>query len=421
MAHLETTVHWMNNVQTLWNDYGIRLFAEVGPGDILSNLIADTLPQPLCLQTCLPTVESHTYRTALAQFFVHGHLRALGEPRFVSLPASRKAPASQGHPVEERSSRALDRPPATPDGQAGPALAEAPERQDHLEAIIRIIMDATGFDRDEIQPDMDLKRNLSIRSSRMPIIMDAAERYFGITIELEDFIHVRTVRDIAQRISAIVARQEGAGERPAKVADPGAAPAGIPEPSADEVPLNRLVSNLTPLEPTAPINAPASQGHAPVGERSFRALDRPPATPDGQAAPALTETPERQDHLEAIIRIIMDATGFDRDEIQPDMDLKRNLSIRSSRMPIIMDAAERYFGITIELEDFIHVRTVRDIAQRISAIVARQEGAGERPAKAADPGAVPAGIPEPSADEAPLKRLVFNLAPLEPTASMPRN
>src|ERR1039458_10715051 len=96
-------------------------------------------------------------------------------------------------------------------------------------------MDATGFDRDEIQPDMDLKRNLSIRSSRLPIIMDAAERYFGITIELEDFIQVRTVRDIAQRISAIVARQKGAGERPAaKVADPGAAPARIPEPSADE-------------------------------------------------------------------------------------------------------------------------------------------------------------------------------------------
>jgi NAD(P)-dependent dehydrogenase (short-subunit alcohol dehydrogenase family)/acyl carrier protein len=116
----------------------------------------------------------------------------------------------------------------------------------------------------------------------------------------------------------------------------------------------------------------------------------------------------------------MDATGFNRDEIELDMDLRRDLSIRSSRLPIIMDAAERHFGITIEPEDFIHVRTVRDIAQRISAIVARQEGAGGLPAaKAADPGAAPAGIPEPSADEAPLKRLVFNLVPVESTASMP--
>ena len=83
----------------------------------------------------------------------------------------------------------------------------------------------------------------------------------------------------------------------------------------------------------------------------------------------------------------MDATGFNRDEIEPDMDLRRDLSIRSSRLPIIMDAAERQFGITIELEDFIHVRTVQDIAQRISEIVARQEGAGLGPvAPAVGPG-----------------------------------
>ena len=225
MAHLESTVHWMNNVQTLWNDYGVRLFVEVGPGDILSNLIADTLHERLCLQTCLPTAESHTYQTALAQLFVHGHLQVRGEPRFVSLPAFRKAPESHRHaPAGERSSRP-HRPLAAPDGRAAPAFAEGPERQDHLEAIIRIIMDATGFNRDEIQLDMDLRRDLSIRSSRLPVIMDAAERHFGITIELEDFIHVRTVRDIGQRISAIVARQEGVGERPAaKAADPGAAP-----------------------------------------------------------------------------------------------------------------------------------------------------------------------------------------------------
>ena len=95
MAHLESPVHWINNVQTLWNDYGVRLFVEVGPGDILSSLIMDTLPEPACIQTCLPTAESHDVQTALAQLFVHGHLKVQGEPRFVSLPASRKAPASR--------------------------------------------------------------------------------------------------------------------------------------------------------------------------------------------------------------------------------------------------------------------------------------------------------------------------------------
>ena len=116
----------------------------------------------------------------------------------------------------------------------------------------------------------------------------------------------------------------------------------------------------------------------------------------------------------------MDATGFNRDEIQPDMDLRRDLSIRSSRLPIIMDAAERHFGITIELEDFIHVRTVRDIAQKISEIVARKEGASLPPAtKAAEPGLVQDETPKPLQDEASLKRLVFKSVPMELSASAP--
>ena len=294
MAHLESTVHWMNNVQTLWNDYGVRLFVEVGPGDILSNLIADTLPESACIQTCLPSAEGLTCKTALAQLFVQGHLKVEGEPRFVSLSAFRKTPESHRiapapalrpsepgfagtNPVEriiqreinrfvmenfgrflkpnileairqeldptfqegdlssviksmlvgsgppegqkqvspgKPASPTLDSTPAIP-GQASPAPGEAPEGQDLMERLIRIIMDATGFNRDEIQPDMDLRRDLSIRSSRLPIIMDAAERQFGITIELEDFIDVRTVKDIAQRISKIIARQGGTSLQPA--------------------------------------------------------------------------------------------------------------------------------------------------------------------------------------------------------------
>jgi malonyl CoA-acyl carrier protein transacylase len=234
MAHLESTVHWKNNVQTLWDDYGIRLFAEVGPGDILSNLIADTLPDSICIQTCMPPAECRTYKTALAQLFVQGHLKVRREPRVVFLSVFRKAPASG---------------PNIPDGQASPALAETPERQDQLEALIQIIMDATGFNRDEIQPDMDLRRDLSIRSSRLPIIMDAAERHFGITIELEDFIHVRTVRDIARKISEIVARKKGPSLPPAaKAVETGLAQDETLKPLQDEASLKRLVFKSVPME-----------------------------------------------------------------------------------------------------------------------------------------------------------------------------
>jgi NAD(P)-dependent dehydrogenase (short-subunit alcohol dehydrogenase family)/acyl carrier protein len=332
----------MNNVQTLWNDYGVRLFVEVGPGETLSNLIADTLPESACIQTCLPSAEGLTYKTALAQLFVQGHLKVEGEPRFVSLSAFRKTPESHriapapalrpselgpvgSNPVERIIQREINRfvietfgrflkpnileairqeldptfqegdlssviksmlvgsgPPegqkqvspgkpaslphdSTPAilGQASPALGEAPEGQDLMERLIRIIMDATGFNRDEIQPDMDLRRDLSIRSSRLPIIMDAAERQFGITIELEDFINVRTVKDIAQRISKIIARQGGPSLQPATMAvDPDPVRDDILKSSEDGASLKRLVFNHATVELAASIPMELSPGES---------------------------------------------------------------------------------------------------------------------------------------------------------------
>lgn len=248
MAHLESTVHWMNNVRTLWNDYGVRLFVEVGPGDILSSLINDTLPDSSCIQTCIPSSEGFTYKTALAQLFVQGHLKVEGEPEVVSLPAFSKTPASGRN---------------TPNGQASPAPGEATEGQDIMERLIQIIMDATGFNREEIQPDMDLRRDLSIRSSRLPIIMDAAERHFGITIELEDFIHVRTVREIAQKITDIVNTKEDTSLTPAaNAAEPGVVQDETLKPLQDEASLKRLVFKSVPVELSASAPIKLSQGDA---------------------------------------------------------------------------------------------------------------------------------------------------------------
>jgi len=248
MAHLVSTVHWMNNVQTLRNDHGVRLFVEVGPGEVLSDLIADTLPEAACIQTCLPSEEGLTCKTALAQLFVQGHLKVEGEPRFVSLSAFRKTHASDRNPLN---------------GQAFPVITETSGHQDHVEALIQIIMDATGFNRDEIQPDMDLRRDLSIRSSRLPVIMDAAERQFGITIEMEDFIKVCTVKDIAQKISEIVAKKEGVSlPQSTKAVDAEPVRDDILKPSEDGASLKRLVFNHAMVGLTASIPMELSPGES---------------------------------------------------------------------------------------------------------------------------------------------------------------
>ena len=266
MAHLESPVHWMNNVQTLWNDLGIRLFMEVGPGDILSDLIADTLPESACIQTCIPPAESITYTTALAQLFVQGHLKVQGEPRWVSLPASGKPPESQviapAPTLRPSESAPLDPAPAIM-GKASSAIDEAPVNQKLMERLIRIIMDATGFERSEIKPEMDLRKDLSVRSSRLPIIMDAAERQFGITIELEEFMDARTVKDIAQRISGVIARQPGGSLPPVtKPVDPGSVQDEMLKPPEDEESVKRLVFSRVPLELPASIPMKLSPGES---------------------------------------------------------------------------------------------------------------------------------------------------------------
>src|SRR4030042_5997336 len=43
---------------------------------------------------------------------------------------------------------------------ASPVLDEAPGHQDQMETLIHLIMDATGFNRGEIDPDMDVRRDL---------------------------------------------------------------------------------------------------------------------------------------------------------------------------------------------------------------------------------------------------------------------
>ena len=272
MAHLESPVHWMQNVKTLWDDFGIRLFVEIGPKDTLCNLVGETLEQALCVPTCMPEGEAHIYRAGLAHLFALGHLeqddvplletadqRRVSSPPFeipARTPSDNRVAAivqreinafileSFGKHIkpqiveavrreldsdftQERLDRILaDSPAPLPQSEslqrsAPPASQPHPEADtatlpaepippedreavvDYLEKVIEIIMNATGYERDEIEPDMDIRKDLAIRSSRLPVIMDDVERQFKITVNVEDFVGLRTVREIANCIEGL--------------------------------------------------------------------------------------------------------------------------------------------------------------------------------------------------------------------------
>ena len=330
MAHLESPVHWLQNVGTLWNDFGVRVFVEVGPKDTLCNLVTETVPEAMTMPTCDPEGESRTFRDAAARLYALGYLPAVKPAATVDLspapaivpPARPAAPAaaagaaaivqreinsfilgSFGKYLKPAILEALRREvdpafseaelvqllgdslpaPSTPT-LAAPLRAAAPASLpslapaapaatkaapagpvspgDYLERIIQIIMDATGYERDEIEPDMDLRQDLAIRSSRLPVIMDAAEREFGITIKIEDFLGVRTVQDLADRLSEVVARD---GAAPVAVAgEPARGPIAPPrEPVTGEAPQPEAPTDLEPCKRMvfrpAPLPATASR------------------------------------------------------------------------------------------------------------------------------------------------------------------
>jgi acyl transferase domain-containing protein/NAD(P)-dependent dehydrogenase (short-subunit alcohol dehydrogenase family)/acyl carrier protein len=340
MAHLESPVHWMQNLKTLHDDFDVGLFVEIGPRDTLCSLVGETLGQALCFPTCMPEGEADAYRAGAAQLYALGHLKQDGLPlgkaadrrSTVSPPSGTRAPSYSEEEVAaivrreintlvrksfheiirqhvlESVRRELDpgftrerldrifaavpmplalaespqgsEPPApistpkpdkaprpsapVPQGAAEKAEKETAEKiglegVDCLEQVIRIIMNATGYDRDEIEPEMDIRRDLAIRSSRLPVIMDEVERTFGITISVEDFVDVRTVGEIADRIHDLADRKaEGApAEQP-----PDHAPAAKAMDTVDRAaeedalqkgPIRRLVPEETPLPP-APVS-----------------------------------------------------------------------------------------------------------------------------------------------------------------------
>ena len=160
-----------------------------------------------------------------------------------------------------------------------------------------------------------------------------------------------------------------------------------------------LRSRQTSLTPTAvPAITPATA--ATMGAAPLSAVESPASPP--------RVIPEGDlDYLQEVISLIMEATGYDRDEIEPDMDLRADLAIRSSRLPVIMDAAETRFGIEIRLEDFMDVRTVRDLSSRIAEVAARGAGGTVPAGTQAAPAASMAAVDIPLSQVKPLKRIVF--------------
>ncbi|MFH0782144.1 MAG: SDR family NAD(P)-dependent oxidoreductase [Pseudomonadota bacterium] len=265
LSHLESPVHWRNNVTTMWNDFGARLFVEIGPQDTLCRLLSDIVPEAQGISTCYPKQEAESFRKAVAALVAKGHIVLSEPPEYLDLleetshqegrrslskneanineiiqreinlfaldgveqylkPAIVKAIQQEIDPSFKRQelnnyfpsgrSEIKTHVGIAPsvcvsskeivDKQSGLVDTYLSRDEEIVEKVMAIIMEATGYERFELAPDMDIRQDLSIRSSRLPVIMDTAEQVFNIVIKLEEFMDVRTISDFAKRVSRII-------------------------------------------------------------------------------------------------------------------------------------------------------------------------------------------------------------------------
>ncbi len=352
VSHLESPVLWMQNMETLRNDFNITLFLELGPKEALSSFIMDTIENAQCIQTCVPEKEKNSFQAGLARLYAMGNLNPSHDPFYLDrlvfgkqvakLPPYQhqainaimdreinnfvietfgkflkpqivkavqreadpsfsaasledylqtenisKAPQSNRNPEQILSSH-----PEQVSASYSQETIDVTSEPSQLEQVIQIIMDATGYERDEIEPDMDIRNDLAIRSSRLPVIIDAAERQFGITVNFEDFIDVRSVRDLSDRIKEL-SDQSGktAPSNFSREKEP-LAPEKTPRVAEDKKtetyenrdPIQRVVFREVPLEqdtlrPPAPLSGKSIAilnlcGHKDMGEVAAQYLKK---------------------------------------------------------------------------------------------------------------------------------------------------
>lgn len=245
----ENAVRWVECVHNMWNTYGVRHFVEFGPADVLCGITSEIQPDAVCVPVGRKNKEVEGMRAAVARLYALGHLpRRAGR----ALASSSTTKAATGRLMMAASTSQAPSS-VTPDAPA------------HVEEIMPLIMEATGYERQELTPDLDLRHDLSIRSSRFPLIMHAAESRFNITIRFEDIMGVATIRDLAD---VLLRLRQGASAEAEVPAVSESAPLTTPEDTADAEdtpaqPLLRYVPRSAPLTLPPPIPA-AAENPGPI-------------------------------------------------------------------------------------------------------------------------------------------------------------
>lgn len=178
----EHSVRWVECVRNMWQRDGIRHFLELGPQDTLCGLVTENEPRALCMASSARGHECENMRCTLAKLFSLGHL---------SYDAVRTASAILGK--KQFPSAAVESPSEVP---CSAEHQESGESSRTEKVTLELLGKASGRDPSEIRLGMDLRFDLSLRSSSFPRLIEEAEKELHVSVDFEDLLQVVTVGDL---------------------------------------------------------------------------------------------------------------------------------------------------------------------------------------------------------------------------------
>lgn len=201
----ENAVRWVECVRQMWTRDGIRHFVELGPQDTLCGLVADIEPRSLCLSASRKGHEAEGLRRTCARLYALGHIRADG----LRAHAARWQSAAVAAAAAPVASSAAGTPPPGP-------LARR---------IIALLEETAGLPPGSVTPQWDLRYDLSLRSSRFPLLVQQLEALLGRSVSFEALMGVLTVGDLLAAVGLAAAPSAGAPVAEAHAAATGPADA----------------------------------------------------------------------------------------------------------------------------------------------------------------------------------------------------
>lgn len=182
----ENSVRWLECVRRMRSRDGITHFLELGPQDTLCGLTLDCDPHAVCIPAARKGRELESLRQACARLYALGHL-----PR----AALCRAVAARGGGDGEKDA-------AAPARTASRAVA-APDPGPHGRVVLELLAEASGRPVASLRPDMDLRYDLALRSSRFPLIIQRAEELLRQKVDFDALMQVATVGDLSRVLAGL--------------------------------------------------------------------------------------------------------------------------------------------------------------------------------------------------------------------------